>query len=358
MAAKWPCLNGFNGKVVVALDSLAQLITRLSYNMAAEMILDQASTQVWRPARRTDPLALKASISSGLLSFPVTVFDRHGEFQPDGYRESIAASVAHGPSALFATGGTGEFFSIGADEYPSIIGAAVEAAEGKVPIIAGCGYGTRTAISLAVAAEKAGAAGILLLPHYLIAAEQDGLFAHIKAVCDAVSFGVIVYNRDNSILLPETVARLADACPNLIGFKDGRGDIELLVKLTTQLGDRLAYVGGMPTAEVYAAPYLAAGVSTYSSAVFNFIPKAALRFHGALVAGDKATTDEMLVRFFYPFLQIRNRRQGYAVSIIKAGLRLTGRDPGPVRSPLTDLTSEEHDMLAALLDQAFDGNPA
>jgi 5-dehydro-4-deoxyglucarate dehydratase len=292
-----------------------------------------------------------------LLSFPATYFTTDGEFDPEPYRASIARAVAHGPAALFAAGGTGEFFSLGVDEYRSVVRAGVEGAEGKAPIIAGCGYGTRIAVELARRAESAGAAGILLLPHYLITAEQDGLFRHVKAVCDAVGIGVIVYNRDNSVLTPETLSRLAAACPNLIGFKDGHGDIELMLKVTTLLGDRLVYVGGMPTAEVFAAPYYAAGVTTYSSAVYNFIPKAALAFYNAVRAGDTKFTADMLKRFFYPYLAIRNRGRGYAVSIVKAGMRVMGQDPGPVRAPLVDLTVEEHRMLETLLDRAFDGRP-
>jgi 5-dehydro-4-deoxyglucarate dehydratase len=301
---------------------------------------------------------LKARVGRGLLSFPVTYFDKHGEFDAAPYRASIERAASHGPAALFAAGGTGEFFSLGFDEYPAIIRAAVEAAQGEVPIIAGCGYGTRMAVHLAQAAEAAGADGILLLPHYLIYAEQAGLYAHVKAVCGAVRIGVIVYNRDNAIIGADTLIALAKACPNLIGFKDGHGDIEQVQKITTLIGDRLTYVGGMPTAEVYAAPYYAAGVTTYSSAVYNFIPQAALRFYNAITAGEKPVNDDMLRRFFYPYLQIRNRGRGYAVSIVKAGMRIMGEDPGPVRSPLTDLTPAEHDELERLLNTAFDGRPA
>ena len=162
----------------------------------------------------------------------------------------------------------------------------VVAAGTGVPILAGAGYGTRTAIQLARSAERAGADGILLFPPYLLVSEQEGLFAHIKAVCNAVGIGVIVYNRDNAIIQPRTLQRLAEACPNLIGFKDGHGDIEQVWKATNLIGDRLTYVGGMPTAEVYAAPYYAAGVTTYSSAVFNFIPEAALAFYRGQLANS------------------------------------------------------------------------
>jgi 5-dehydro-4-deoxyglucarate dehydratase len=306
-----------------------------------------------------DLAALKQRIGSGLLSFPVTYFTADGTFDPAPYQRSVARAASFRPAALFAAGGTGEFFSLDADEYPDVVRAAVAGAAGSgVPILAGAGYGTRMAIRLAQAAERAGAAGVLLFPPYLIVAEQAGLFAHVKAVCDAVGIGVVVYNRDNAVIRPDTLKRLADACPNLIGFKDGHGNIEMVWKTTTLLGDRLTYIGGMPTAEVFAVPYAAAGVTTYSSAVFNFIPRAALGFYQALQSGDRAFAEQLLKRFFYPYLAIRDRGRGYAVSIVKAGMRVMGEDPGPVRSPLTDLSAEEHKMLEALLKEAFDGHPA
>ncbi|WP_018700965.1 5-dehydro-4-deoxyglucarate dehydratase [Amorphus coralli] len=296
-----------------------------------------------------EPTTLKAALGNGLLSFPVTPFGADGEFNEEPYRDHVGWLSGFGASALFAAGGTGEFFSLAPEEVPRIVRAA-KAAAGDTPIIAGCGYGTRIAVPLAQASEEAGADGVLLLPHYLIDGSQEGLFQHVKAVCDAVSMGVIVYNRDNSILTAATLARLCDACPNLIGFKDGSGDIGLVRQITAMLGDRLTYMGGMPTAELFAEAYLGAGFTTYSSAVFNFVPQLAQDFHTALRAGDRIRTEQILCDFFYPFMDIRNREKGYAVAAIKAGVRLVGYDVGPVRPPLSDLTAEEEDMLAGLIN--------
>jgi 5-dehydro-4-deoxyglucarate dehydratase len=160
---------------------------------------------------------------------------------------------------------------------------------------------------------------------------------------------VIVYNRANSKLNADMLERVADKCPNLIGFKDGVGDIESMVTIRRRLGDRFSYLGGLPTAEVYAAAYKALGVPVYSSAVFNFIPKTALQFYRAIASNDHATTGQLLDSFFLPYLAIRNRRAGYAVSIVKAGAKLVGRDAGPVRAPLTDLTDDEMSQLDALI---------
>lgn len=292
---------------------------------------------------------LKTALGSGLLSFPVTHFDADGKFAADSYQSHVEWLAGYDAPVLFAAGGTGEFFSLTPDEIPTIVKSAIEAA-GDTTIVSGCGYGTEIAVGIAKSVEKVGATGILLLPHYLIDAPQEGLYHHVKAVCQATDMGVMVYNRDNAVLTADTLARLCDECPNLIGFKDGTGDIGLVRQITAKMGDRLTYLGGMPTAELFAEAYLGAGFTTYSSAVFNFVPGLAVDFYKALRANDRATCEKILNDFFYPFMAIRNRQKGYAVSAIKAGVRLQGFNAGRVRPPITDLNAEEERMLDALIE--------
>lgn len=301
------------------------------------------------PARAFSPAELREVLSSGLMSFPLTDFDKAGDFHEAGYRNRLEWLMPYGATVLFAAGGTGEVFSMTPAEQARVTQVAVEACGSGTPIIAGACYGTRLAIEMAQAAEKAGGAGILLLPHYLTEASQKGLEAHIEAVCKAIRIGVIVYNRNVCKLEAETVARLAERNPNLIGFKDGVGDIEAVMAVRNLLGDRLSYLGGLPTAEVFAEAYNAAGFPVYSSAVFNFIPKTAMEFYQAVRTGDRTTTQRLLKDFFFPYLAIRNRSAGYAVSIVKAGAKLAGHGAGPVRPPLTDLTEAEEADLAALI---------
>jgi 5-dehydro-4-deoxyglucarate dehydratase len=291
---------------------------------------------------------LKKVIASGLLSFPVTIFDADLEFDKSAYQDHISWLSQYDAAALFAAGGTGELFSLTPAEITTVVKAAKEAA-GNLPIIAGCGYGTKMAIDIAKNAQSVGADGILLLPNYLIGGTQEGLFNHIKAVCDSIDIGVIVYNRANSIVNAQTLLRLTESCPNLIGFKDGTGDLNLVREIIVKLGDRLSYVGGMPTHEMFAEAYDAMGVSTYSSAVFNFVPELALEFYTAMRAKDKITMNRLLLDFFYPFMEVRDRAPGYAVTIIKAGLTATGRKAGSVRPPLSDLTDEEMGCLSNIV---------
>ncbi len=297
----------------------------------------------------TSPQELKEILSEGLLSFPVTDFDQAGDFNSTAYAARLEWLAPYNATALFAAGGTGEFFSLAPQEFSDVVRTAVHTCAGKVPILAGAGGPTRTAIAYAQEAERCGAKGILLLPHYLTEATQDGIVAHVEQVCASVQIGVIVYNRAQSRLSADSLARLAERCPNLVGLKDGVGDIEAMVRIRRRLGDRLSYLGGLPTAEVFAAAYRAVGVPVYSSAVFNFVPTTAMEFARAVAAGDSDTTNRLLDDFFLPYLDIRNRTAGYAVSIVKAGAKLVGHDAGPVRPPLTDLTADELDMLDALI---------
>jgi 5-dehydro-4-deoxyglucarate dehydratase len=295
------------------------------------------------------PQELKRVLQAGLLSFPLTDFDAQLRFAPRPYAERLEWLQPYGASALFAAGGTGEFFSLEPQEYADVIQVALDTCRGRTPIVAGAGGGTTLAIKYAQEAERLGAQGILLLPHYLTEASQEGLVAHVEAVCRSVKFGVIVYNRGACRLTPTSLLALAERCPNLIGFKDGVGDIEKFVAIRQTLGERFAYLGGLPTAEVFAGAYKAMGCPVYSSAVFNFIPKTAMDFYNAHASGDTATCDRLVRDFFLPYIALRNQGEGYAVSIVKAGATIVGHSAGPVRPPLSDLKTAEVGTLAKLI---------
>jgi 5-dehydro-4-deoxyglucarate dehydratase len=297
------------------------------------------------------PQEMARQIGGGLLSFPVTPFSSDFAFDEAKYRENLDWLCGYEVAGLFAAGGTGEFFSLTPSEVAEVVEVAVSETQGRVPVLAGTGYGTAIAIEIAKAAEKAGADGLLLLPPYLVNSEQEGLAAHIEAVCRSTKLGLIVYNRDNAIINENTLERLCERCPNLVGYKDGIGDIELMTRIYTRMGDRLTYIGGLPTAETFALPYLEMGVTTYSSAMFNFAPDFATRFYAAVRRRDRDAVYAGLREFVLPYIAIRNRRKGYAVSIVKAGMKAVGRDSGPVRSPLTDLTEAELQELSTLIEK-------
>jgi len=300
----------------------------------------------------------------GLLFFPVTAFDADGRFALGAYREHVEARLADGPGAVFAACGTGEFPALAPTEYEQCVSVAVQAAAEaaevgdarRVPVIGGCGYGTALALEYARAAENAGADGLLVLPPYSSDGGQDGLLRHYTALAEATPLDLILYQRDNTVFAPETVAELAQV-PNIIGFKDGRGDLDLMLRIVSAVRtapdtSKFLFFNGMPTAEMTQLAYRAIGVPLYSSAVFCFAPDLALAFHGALEAEDRKTTDTLIDVFFRPYVQLRHVRPGYAVSLVKAATRAAGHSVGAVRAPLTEPAPEHVAELLALLDRA------
>ena len=265
------------------------------------------------------------------------------------FRAHIDYLLNFNPAALFVAGGAGEFFSLTLDEFSKVVSAAAQQTKGRVPVVAGCGYGTAMAKQFARAAEDAGADGLLLMPPYLVKAGPAGLTAHVAAVCASTKLGIVFYNRDNAILDEHALAELCVAAPNLIGFKDGIGDLESVSRICTRFRGRLAIICGMPTAESFALQYFELGASTYSSAIFSFLPRFAQEFYAAAKRGDRETVDRLTREFLAPYVELRKRLPGYAVSIVKAGLRATGQPAGRVRPPLTDLTAEEMETLKTLV---------
>ena len=180
---------------------------------------------------RLTPQELKAALARGLLAFPLTDFDAADALDTRASAARLEWLAGYRPAAFFMAGGAGEFFSLTAEEYAALIASAAQQRAGGIPILGAAGYGTRMAVALPRRPSGAGADGLLLLPPYLTEAPQEGLRAHIEAVCKATRIGVVVYNRANCRLQAETLARLAEACPNLIGFKDGIGDAEQIMRI-------------------------------------------------------------------------------------------------------------------------------
>ncbi|MBC9711901.1 5-dehydro-4-deoxyglucarate dehydratase [Streptomyces sp. TRM66268-LWL] len=303
------------------------------------------------------PLAARLGIPSGPLFFPVTAFGPGGGLDLDAFRAHVRAGVEAGGAAVFAVCGTGEFHAVTPEEFQACVAAAVEAAEGRVPVIAGAGYGTALAVTYAKLAEEAGADGLLALPPYLVKAEQQGLLAHYRALADATSLDVIVYQRDNAVFTPEAVVELA-AHPKIIGFKDGLGDMDLMQRIVSTVrtsgtpdAEDFLYFNGLPTAELTGLAYRGIGVSLYSSAVFCFAPDIAQAFHRALNSGDDATANRLVDGFYRPFVELRNQGRGFAVALVKAGVRLGGIEVGEVRTPLHEPTEEQVKELAGLIER-------
>jgi 5-dehydro-4-deoxyglucarate dehydratase len=257
---------------------------------------------------------------------------------------------------VFACCGTGEFHALTPEEFQACVRAAVEETAGRVPVVAGAGYGTALAVRSARLAEAAGADGLLAMPPYLVVAGQEGLLRHYREVAAATTLPVIVYQRDNAVFTPATVVELART-DGIIGFKDGLGDLDLMQRVVsavrTETSGDFLYFNGLPTAEQTQLAYRAIGVPLYSSAVFCFAPELALAFHAALNSGDDTTVHRLLDGFYRPFVELRAQGRGYAVSLVKAGVRLRGLAVGEVRPPLHEPTEDHVKQLAQLIERGY-----
>ncbi|MGI5483424.1 5-dehydro-4-deoxyglucarate dehydratase [Streptomyces lavendofoliae] len=297
----------------------------------------------------------------GLLFFPVTAYGPDGTLDLDAFRAHVRAGVEAGAGAVFACCGTGEFHALTPEEYRACVTAAVEETAGRVPVVAGTGYGTALAIRYARIAEDAGADGLLAMPPYLVVADQEGLLRHYAALAGATGLDVIVYQRDNAVLTPGTAVELA-RLDGVIGLKDGLGDLDLMQRIVSAVraeGLELLYFNGLPTAELTGLAYRGIGVTLYSSAVFCFAPDIALAFHRALNSGDDATVDRLIDGFYRPLVELRAKGRGYAVSLVKAAVRMGGLDVGEVRPPLSEPAPAHLEELAAIIGRghALLGDP-
>ncbi|MFH9016205.1 5-dehydro-4-deoxyglucarate dehydratase [Streptomyces sp. NPDC017943] len=302
------------------------------------------------------PLAARLDIPSGPLFFPVTAFGPDGSVDLDTYRTHVRRGVEAGAAAVFACCGTGEFHALTPEEFDACVRAAVETAAGRVPVVAGAGYGTALAVRYARLAEAAGADGLLAMPPYLVVAGQEGLLRHYRELAAATTLPVVVYQRDNAVFTPETVVELART-DGIVGLKDGLGDLDLMQRVVSAVrteapGDFL-YFNGLPTAEQTQLAYRALGVTLYSSAVCCFAPEIALAFHRALRDGDDDTAHTLLDGFYRPFVELRARGRGYAVALVKAGVRLRGLDVGEVRPPLQEPAADHVKQLAEVIDRGY-----
>jgi 5-dehydro-4-deoxyglucarate dehydratase len=289
----------------------------------------------------------------GPLAFPITPFDERGELDLGAYRAHLDWMMKYEPPALFVACGTGEFAALAPSEVGRLTAATREVVGDDLPVYAGAGQSLPVAQASAAAAADAGATGILAFPPYLVEAEQVGLVDYYRTLAESAPLRVVVYGRRDAPLTLSSVAALCQI-DNVVGYKDGVGDIERVQSITLTLGDRLAYFNGMPTAETFQPAYAAAGVPHYSSAVFNFVPEVAWAFHRALAQGDKLAEGRLLSEFFVPLATLRNRVRGYAIAMVKTGASLRRGVRDAVRPPLVRVSETDRQELERLMARGLE----
>jgi 5-dehydro-4-deoxyglucarate dehydratase len=302
-------------------------------------------------------MEIKRQAPTGILGFPIVPFDEAGKVDEKALVRNIEFLLDGGLTSIFVACGAGEYQSLNKAEYHRIVEIAVDTINHKVPVYTGVGGNITTAVELAQLSQDLGADGYLILPPYLINGEQEGLFQYFKTIIQSTELNAIIYQRDNAIMSVETVKRLIEF-PQVVGFKDGDGNIDTNVELVQSIGNRLTWINGMPLAEVTMPAYIPLGYEAYSSAISNYIPHISRLFYQALLDNNQQLTNELLQNVILPINHIRKQKKGYAVSLIKAGMEIVGLPVrNIVRPPVAAVEKEHYQQLEKIIKVALEHYP-
>src|SRR5439155_1358368 len=196
-------------------------------------------------------------------------------------------------------------------------------------------------------AERDGADGILVLPPYYAHPDPDGLVGYYRQIAEATALGVAIYARDGVALTPALLERLAREIPNLVAFKDGRGDVRLFQRLREHAGERLGaerlvWLAG--AGDDMVGPYFAAGAEGFTSSLACFWREASLELYCLTRAADYRRLAQFHEHVVRPFYDLRQRRLGFQAAVLKVAMQLPGHPAGPVRPPLGEPRADEREQ--------------
>jgi 4-hydroxy-tetrahydrodipicolinate synthase len=229
---------------------------------------------------------------SGSIPALVTVF-RDGLIDEAGYKAFVDWQVCEGSHALVPCGTTGESATLSFDEHYRAIDLCIEAAAGRVPVIAGCGSNdTATAKRHMAHAKAAGAAAALVVMPYYNRPNQEGMYAHFAALADACDLPIILYNvpgRTVTDMSVETMKRLTEI-PSIIGVKDATGNVARVTAQRLACGKEFVQLSGN---DDMALGFMAMGGLGCISVTANVAPRLCADFQNACLAGDWAKAMEL-----------------------------------------------------------------
>ncbi|MCR9193793.1 MAG: 4-hydroxy-tetrahydrodipicolinate synthase [Hyphomonas sp.] len=235
----------------------------------------------------------------GSIPALITPF-KNGAIDRDAFANLIERQIAGGSAALVPCGTTGESATLSHDEHREVVELCIQVAAGRVPVIAGAGSNsTQEAIELTEHAKRVGADAALVICPYYNKPDQAGLEAHFRAVNDAVSMPIVMYNvpsRTASDLLPETVGRLAKL-PNIIGIKDASNDLgRVSMQTALTAGEQFTQLSGEDPSSL---GHRGMGGAGCISVTANVAPELCAKMHAAFDAGDLAKAQELDQRLIH-----------------------------------------------------------
>lgn len=273
----------------------------------------------------------RASRLVGAITALVTPFDEDGRVDEAALRELVGWQVRSGVHGLSPCGTTGEGATLTADEQYRVVSVVVEAAAGRVPVVAGCGTNdTRRTLELASGAARAGADALLVVTPYYNKPNRSGMVAHFRAVVEEVGLPVVVYNvpgRTGQNLGAEMALRLAEI-PGVAGIKEASGSLEQMADI---LAGRPAGFAVLSGDDVLALPAIAIGADGVVSVVSNEAPAETAALAERAASGDLGQAREIHYRLL-PLMKA-NFLETNPVPV-KAAMEILGRSSSRVRAPL------------------------
>jgi len=267
------------------------------------------------------------------------------------FTQYLIEQEVHG---LIPLGSTGEYYALDADERERVLRTVLEAAAGRVPILAGTNAGsTRDVVALSRQAERLGCAGVMLAPPYYSLPRLEELVLHFKAVNDAIGIPIMLYNypgRTGVDMPPDFIERLA-GLKNIGAVKESTGEMPRISELLRRCGERLAIFCGCDT---IALESLMVGAVGWVGGVVNVLPVSHVRLYRLAVEQQDYDRARHLFFQMLPTLELMEGAGKYT-QFVKAGCRLMGHDAGPPRRPLQPATDEECRRLRKALNLVPEG---
>jgi 4-hydroxy-tetrahydrodipicolinate synthase len=286
---------------------------------------------------------------TGSLVAIVTPMREDGSLDLDAYRRLVDWHILQGTSAIVAVGTTGESATVDPEEHVELIRVAVEAARGRVKIIAGSGgNSTREAIELTTHAKRVGADASLQVVPYYNRPTQEGMYRHFRAVAEAVDLPIILYNvpsRTVADLSVDTVLRLSEV-PGIVGLKDASGDLSRVVEMRRRGRAGFAQYSGNDDS---ALAFILLGGQGVISVTANVAPQAMSQMCAAALAGDLERARAINERLMPLHLRLFVEPNPIPV---KWALARMGRIGNGIRLPLVELSASARELVAAALRDA------
>ena len=274
----------------------------------------------------------------------ITPFKENGEVNFEKLEELVEEQIAGGTDAIIACGTTGESSTMTHEEDDEVIRFICKEVNHRIPVIAGTGSNcTREAVSKSIAAEKAGADGLLVVTPYYNKATQKGLIQHFTTIANAVSIPVILYHipgRTGVTMKPETIVTLCREVPNIVGVKEASGDFSAIAEIMHLSGGEIDVYSGNDDQIV---PLLAMGGKGVISVLSNVAPRQTHEICASFFRGDVETSRRMQLEA----LPLINALFCEVNPIpVKAAMNLMGKEVGPMRLPLTTMEEQNQERLA------------